>query len=44
MHSAKKLLDYVGKKEKTKIVVKLLTKGTGPPGRESIASEEQNKQ
>ena len=32
------------KKRKTKIVVKLLTRGTGPPGREPIALEEQNKQ
>ena len=44
MHSSKKLLDYVGKNEKTKIVVKLQKRGTGPPGREPVVSEEQKKQ
>ena len=44
MQAGKKLLDYVGKNEKTKIVVKLQKRGTGPPGREPVVSEEQKKQ
>jgi len=44
MQSDKKLLDYVGKNEKTKIVVKLQKRGTGPPGREPVVSEDQKKQ
>ena len=44
LQSSKKLLDYVGKNEKTKIVVKLQKRGTGPPGREPVVSEEQKKQ
>ena len=44
MQSGKKLFDYVGKNEKTKIVVKLQKRGSGPPGREPVVSEEQKKQ
>ena len=44
MHSGKKLLDHAGKNEKTKIVVKLQKRGTGPPGREPVVSEKQKKQ
>ncbi|XP_039250425.2 cilia- and flagella-associated protein 298-like [Styela clava] len=40
----KKLQDYVGNNDKTKIVAKLQKKGTGPPGREPVVSEEQKKQ
>lgn len=40
----KKLEDYVGKNDKTKIVAKLQKKGTGAPGREPIVTEEQKKQ
>ena len=44
MHFGEKLLDYVGKNEKTKIVVKLHKRGTGPPGRKPVVSGEQKKQ
>lgn len=40
----KKLLDYVGKNEKTKIVVKLQKTGQGAPAREPILTEEEHKQ
>ena len=44
MQTGKKLSDYVGKNEKTKIVVKLQKRGTGPPGREPVVNEEEKKQ
>lgn len=44
MAGEKKLCDYIGKNEKTKVVVKLQKKGTGPPGREPIVTEDQKKQ
>jgi len=44
MQSGKILADYIGKNEKTKIVVKLQKRGTGPPGREPVVTEEQKKQ
>ena len=39
----KKLKDYVGKNEKTKIVAKLQRKGQGAPAREPVFSEEEQK-
>ncbi|XP_017572580.1 cilia- and flagella-associated protein 298 [Pygocentrus nattereri] len=44
MQRGKKLQDYVGKNEKTKIVVKIQKRGQGAPGREPLLSEEQHKQ
>lgn len=40
----KKLSDFVGKNEKTKIVAKLQKLGQGPPSREPIISEDEQKQ
>ena len=39
----KKLMDYIGKNEKTKIVAKLQKKGQGPPAREPVFSEDEKK-
>ena len=39
----KKLMDYVGRNEKTKIVAKLQRKGQGAPAREPVFSEEEQK-
>ncbi|KAL7847485.1 hypothetical protein AOLI_G00222030 [Acnodon oligacanthus] len=44
MQRGKKLQDYVGRNEKTKIVVKIQKRGQGAPGREPLLSEEQHKQ
>ncbi|XP_012691231.2 cilia- and flagella-associated protein 298 [Clupea harengus] len=44
MQRGKKLQDYVGKNEKTKIVVKLQKRGQGAPAREPLITEEQQKQ
>ena len=44
MISGKKLLDYVGKNEKTKIIAKLQKKGQGAPARESVFTEDEKKQ
>ncbi|KAL6473185.1 hypothetical protein MHYP_G00193730 [Metynnis hypsauchen] len=44
MQRGKKLQDYVGKNEKTKIVVKIQKRGQGAPGREPLVSEEEHKQ
>ncbi|XP_077150094.1 cilia- and flagella-associated protein 298 isoform X2 [Ranitomeya variabilis] len=38
-----KLADYVGKNEKTKIIVKIQKKGHGAPAREPVISEEEQK-
>eukprot|EP00079_Xenopus_tropicalis_P033129 XP_017946900.1 PREDICTED: UPF0769 protein C21orf59 homolog isoform X2 [Xenopus tropicalis] len=38
-----KLSDYVGKNEKTKIIVKIQKRGQGAPGREPVVSEEEQK-
>ncbi|KAK7925940.1 hypothetical protein WMY93_008250 [Mugilogobius chulae] len=43
MQRGKKLQDYVGKNEKTKIVVKIQKKGQGAPAREPLITEEQHK-
>ncbi|XP_046571567.1 cilia- and flagella-associated protein 298-like [Haliotis rubra] len=40
----KKLMDFVGKNEKTKIVAKLQKRGQGAPGREPVVGEEEQKQ
>ncbi|KAM4795484.1 cilia- and flagella-associated protein 298-A [Rhinophrynus dorsalis] len=39
----KKLSDYVGKNEKTKIIVKIQKRGQGAPAREPVISEEEQK-
>ncbi|XP_053311541.1 cilia- and flagella-associated protein 298 [Spea bombifrons] len=39
----KKLLDFVGKNEKTKIIVKIQKRGQGAPAREPVVSEEEQK-
>ncbi|KAM9780545.1 cilia- and flagella-associated protein 298-like [Neosynchiropus ocellatus] len=39
-----KLRDYVGRNEKTKMVVKIQKKGQGPPGREPLVTDAQQKQ
>ncbi|XP_057307091.1 cilia- and flagella-associated protein 298-like [Hydractinia symbiolongicarpus] len=39
----KTLQDYVGKNEKTKIIVKLQKKGHGPPSREPVINEDEQK-
>lgn len=43
MLRGKKLADYVGKNEKTKIVAKIQKKGMGPPAREAPISQEDQK-
>lgn len=43
MQREKLLSDYVGKNEKTKVVVKLQKKGAGAPQREPIVSEDEQK-
>ncbi|XP_007247301.2 cilia- and flagella-associated protein 298 [Astyanax mexicanus] len=44
MQRGKKLQDYTGKNEKTKIVVKLQKRGEGAPSREPLVSQEDQKQ
>lgn len=44
LETGKKLANYVGKNEKTKIVAKLQKTGQGAPAREPMMSEEQQKQ
>lgn len=44
MLAEKRLSDYVGDKEKTKVIVKLVRLGEGQPGREPVMSEEARKQ
>lgn len=44
MQRGKKLQDYIGKNEKTKIMVKLQKRGQGAPAREPLVTEEQQKQ
>ncbi|CAF0861911.1 unnamed protein product [Brachionus calyciflorus] len=43
MQSAKKLSDYLGKNEKSKVIVKIQKKGKGAPSREPVVSEEEQK-
>lgn len=44
MQRGKKLQDYIGKNEKTKLVVKIQRKGQGAPAREPLITAEQQKQ
>ncbi|KAG8518533.1 Cilia- and flagella-associated protein 298 [Galemys pyrenaicus] len=44
LRRAKKLSDYVGKNEKTKIIAKIQQRGQGAPAREPIISSEEQKQ
>ncbi|XP_058483531.1 cilia- and flagella-associated protein 298 [Solea solea] len=44
MQRGKKLQDYVGKNEKTKLVVKIQKKGQGAPAREPLVTDDQQKQ
>ncbi|KAF0038666.1 hypothetical protein F2P81_009150 [Scophthalmus maximus] len=44
MQRGKKLQDYVGKNDKTKLVVKIQKKGQGAPAREPLVTDEQQKQ
>ena len=44
MVRSKKLKDFVGRNEKTKIVAKLQKKNQGAPSREPVFSEEQQKE
>ena len=44
MCRGKTLAYYLGRNEKTKVVVKLQKQGQGPPGREPVISEEERKQ
>ncbi|XP_046898937.1 cilia- and flagella-associated protein 298 isoform X2 [Hypomesus transpacificus] len=44
LQRGKKLLEYLGKNDKTKIVVKIQKRGQGAPAREPLVSEEQQKQ
>ena len=39
----KKLMEFVGGNEKTKIIAKLQKKGQGPPAREPVFTEEEKK-
>lgn len=43
LQRGKKLQDYVGKNDKTKIVVKIQKRGQGAPAREPLVTEEQQK-
>lgn len=43
MQRGKKLQDYIGKNEKTKLVIKIQKKGQGAPAREPLLSDEQQK-
>lgn len=43
MQSGKKLSDFLGKNEKTKVIVKIQKKGKSAPGREPVVSEEEQK-
>ncbi|MBN3275615.1 CF298 protein, partial [Polyodon spathula] len=44
LHRGKKLTEYVGKNEKTKIIVKIQKRGQGAPAREPVISPEEQKQ
>ncbi|XP_038140966.1 cilia- and flagella-associated protein 298 [Cyprinodon tularosa] len=44
MQRGKKLKDYIGRNEKTKLVVKIQKKGQGAPAREPVVTDEQQKQ
>jgi len=40
----KKMKDFVGNNEKTKVIVKLQKRGSGKPAREPLMSEDERKQ
>ncbi|XP_014190893.1 cilia- and flagella-associated protein 298 isoform X1 [Haplochromis burtoni] len=44
MQRGKKLQDYIGRNEKTKLVVKIQKKGQGAPAREPVITDDQQKQ
>ncbi|CAL8306075.1 unnamed protein product [Gadus morhua 'NCC'] len=44
LHREKKLQDYIGKNEKTKIVVKIQKRGQGAPAREPVVTDDQQKE
>ncbi|XP_077401815.1 cilia- and flagella-associated protein 298 [Vanacampus margaritifer] len=44
MQRGKKLQDYIGKNDKTKLVVKIQKKGQGAPAREPLVTNEEQKQ
>ncbi|XP_077098414.1 cilia- and flagella-associated protein 298 [Siphateles boraxobius] len=44
LQKGKKLQDYVGKNEKTKIIVKIQKRGQGAPAREPLVGEDEQKQ
>lgn len=44
MLPGKKFSDYLGKNEKSKVIVKIQRKGAGAPGREPVVSAEEQKQ
>lgn len=44
MLAGKKLSDYLGKNEKSKVIVKIQKKGAGAPGREPVVSADEQKQ
>lgn len=44
MVRSKKLKDFVGRNEKTKIIAKLQKKGQGAPAREPVFSEQERKE
>jgi len=44
IHRGKQLLDFIGKNEKTKVVIKIQKSGHGPPAREPIMTEAQQKE
>ncbi|KAK2828344.1 hypothetical protein Q5P01_019378 [Channa striata] len=44
MQRGKKLHEYIGKNDKTKLVVKIQKKGQGAPAREPLITDEQQKQ
>lgn len=43
MYPDKKLFDYLGHNDKSKVVIKLVKNGEGAPGREPVLSEEERK-
>lgn len=43
MQNGKKLLDYVGRNEKSKVIIKVQRRGQGAPSREPVLTEEQKK-
>jgi len=38
------LMDFIGKNDKTKVVLKIQKKGGGPPGREPVMTEDERKE